>query len=173
MGIVAYCPNGHRTKVKDQFAGKKVLCPQCGARFRVVAAGATATTAAGLPVARFVPLDPASVATLPRAFALDDAARLAAQSAPIVGTSLTAEPIAAAPPPPGPAWHPRIAEQPAALWSLALPGGAPSPAMTAADLQHWLDSRQSTGGELVWRSDWTEWLPISVVFPEYIPPAAV
>jgi hypothetical protein len=171
MGIVAYCPNGHRTKVKDQFAGKKVLCPQCGARFRVAAAGSTATTADGLPVARFVPLDPATVSTLPRAFAFDDAAH--PQPAPIVGTSLTAEPIESAPLPHVPAWHPRIAEQPLAVWSLARPGGEPSPPMTAADMQHWLDARQATGAELVWRSDWTQWLPIGVVFPEYIPPVTV
>jgi len=52
MGIVAYCPNGHRIKVKDDLAGKKGICPTCAARFRIPLAGpgrdgATTTPAAG------------------------------------------------------------------------------------------------------------------------------
>ena len=35
MGIVCHCPNGHRIKVKDRFAGKRGLCPTCGATFRI------------------------------------------------------------------------------------------------------------------------------------------
>jgi hypothetical protein len=35
MGIVAYCPNDHRVKVKSDLAGKKGICPTCGARFRI------------------------------------------------------------------------------------------------------------------------------------------
>jgi len=35
MGIVAYCPSGHRMKVKDYLAGRKGICPTCGARFRI------------------------------------------------------------------------------------------------------------------------------------------
>jgi rRNA maturation protein Nop10 len=29
MGIIVECPNGHVFKVKDQYAGKKGLCPHC------------------------------------------------------------------------------------------------------------------------------------------------
>ena len=35
MGIICLCPNGHRTKLKDRFAGLRVRCPQCGEKFRV------------------------------------------------------------------------------------------------------------------------------------------
>ncbi len=35
MGIVSFCPNGHRTKLKDRFAGLRVRCPMCGAKFFV------------------------------------------------------------------------------------------------------------------------------------------
>ena len=89
MGIVAFCPQGHRVKVKDHLAGRKGICPECGTRFRIplesspdlaasplaaVAGPAVATTAAqagtsptGTPVARVVSLDAALAATLPRA----------------------------------------------------------------------------------------------------------
>ena len=30
MGIICLCPNGHRTNLKDRFAGLRVRCPQCG-----------------------------------------------------------------------------------------------------------------------------------------------
>lgn len=194
MGIVAQCPNGHRLKVKDQFAGKKVICPHCQAPFRVAAAGAVATSPANLPEARIVPLDPAIVATLPRAYALGAAPAaplpqaaplpVAQQpaAAPIVGTSLSMSPPEPALPAmtmPTPAvalpvpWHPLIAEQPLATWSIAWPGGEPSAPMAGDVMQQWLDSRQATGGELVWRSDWPAWLPIAQAFPEYVPPAPV
>jgi hypothetical protein len=98
MGIVAYCPSGHRMKVKDELAGRKGICPQCGSRFRIpyesqeapagggstrppvaVAgsepaatgpAAAPPTSASGLPVARVVSLDEDLAATLPRALPL-------------------------------------------------------------------------------------------------------
>lgn len=186
MGIVALCPNGHRIKVKDQFAGKKVMCPTCHAPFRVAA-----PAPASLPVARIVPLAPDIVATLPRAFALGAAPPSQPASATPVGGHAAAPPpepvplpvpVVAAPLPPEPAppppaftppWHPLIAEQPLATWSLAWPGGEPSAPMAADSMQQWLDSRQATGAELVWRSDWPEWRPLAHVFPEYVPPAPV
>ncbi|MFM8708355.1 MAG: hypothetical protein ACKOHK_09805, partial [Planctomycetia bacterium] len=84
MGIVCYCPNGHRVKVKDRFAGLTGLCPHCNAKFRI---GTAPPAVAGgphmpeLPLARFVPLDPAMVATLPRALPYGTAARVAAAAA--------------------------------------------------------------------------------------------
>jgi len=94
MGIVAYCPNHHRVKVKDDLAGRKGICPTCGARFRIPresqpesAAPAISEPAArgvpvaspapdsppsptGLPVAEIVSLDTDLAATLPRALPL-------------------------------------------------------------------------------------------------------
>jgi len=95
MGIEAYCPNGHRIKVKDSFAGKKGVCPTCGMKFRIPretdqqeaspskpVAGADVQTplpsvaAAGTspPLAQLLSLDPRIVATLPRAVACNVAA---------------------------------------------------------------------------------------------------
>jgi len=197
MGILAQCPNGHGIKVKDQYAGRKVTCPQCGAAFRVPAAALPAGGPARLPVARVVPLDSKIIATLPRAAALDAALPAGssvtalpvptsfvpppepAEPAPAVAAPPASFPPAAFPstppfvaPVPMAVMHPLIVEQPAAHWSLALPGGEASAPMTGLELQHWLDARQATGAELVWRSDWPDWLPIGQVFSEYLPPAA-
>jgi hypothetical protein len=35
MGIKFNCPNGHKLHVKSFLAGKKGVCPECGARFRI------------------------------------------------------------------------------------------------------------------------------------------
>lgn len=81
MGIEAFCPNGHRMKVKDHLAGRLGVCPTCGSRFRlpdvsvglspareIPARGVTASPGpAGLPLARTLSLDPAVIPTLPMA----------------------------------------------------------------------------------------------------------
>ncbi len=35
MGIKVVCPNGHKLNVKTFLAGKKGVCPHCGAKFRI------------------------------------------------------------------------------------------------------------------------------------------
>jgi hypothetical protein len=38
MGIRFSCPNGHRLNVKEHLAGKRGICPSCGAKFVIPAA---------------------------------------------------------------------------------------------------------------------------------------
>ena len=42
MGIRVYCPNGHKLNVKDSQAGRRGICPHCGAKFTIPAAADTA-----------------------------------------------------------------------------------------------------------------------------------
>ncbi len=35
MSIMVVCPNGHKLKVKDKYAGKSGRCPMCKSRIRV------------------------------------------------------------------------------------------------------------------------------------------
>jgi hypothetical protein len=197
MGIVSYCPNGHRVKVKDFQAGRRGLCPTCGAKFRIPAAstgpGAPETArpaAAGsplepeLPLARFVPLDPAAVGTLPRAlpFGSARAAALAAATAleqhkadniqererPFESEPVAPEEFASATSPP---LHPAIADRPNLSWRIAYPGGEPSEPVDAVTMQEWLAGGLAEGNELVWRADWADWLPVRDVFAEFFPGA--
>jgi hypothetical protein len=64
-----------------------------------------------------------------------------------------------------------IAEAATASWCIAVPGGQPSDAMSSSALLEWLTSGTVTGGELVWRSDWSDWRPVAEVFPDHVPPA--
>jgi hypothetical protein len=194
MGIVCQCPNGHRVKVKDHQAGKRGLCPTCGSKFSIPATtGAEPHAAPGapgipdhpqLPLARFVPLDPAVVATLPRALPFG-AARAAAEAATATAAAdeslepyaetmpLGADPLADEVTAVWPAegttreLHAAIADRPDLFWRIAYPGGDASEPVDAATMQEWLASGQAEGSELVWRADWPEWLPVRGVFPEF------
>jgi len=194
MGIVCHCPNGHRVKVKDHQAGKRGLCPTCGSKFSIpstTGAEPHAEPGAGgipdhsqLPLARFVPLDPAVVATLPRALPFG-AARAAAEAAaeaaaayeslePFAETMpLGVDPLAEEVTAVWPAeaavceLHAAIADRPNLSWRIAYPGGEASEPVDAATMQEWLAGGQAEGSELVWRADWPEWLPVRDVFSEF------
>jgi len=156
MGIVAHCPNGHRVKVKDHLAGKRGICPTCGAKFRIA-------SEPDLPVARFVPVDPAVAATLPRAVPFGTARDAAQASRAVVEAASSAAGLTAATAAPPP-FHAAIADRPDLLWRIAFPGGEPSEPVDAETMQEWITGGQAEGGELVWRADWAEWRPVQEVF---------
>jgi hypothetical protein len=180
MGIVVFCPSGHRVKVKDELAGRKGVCPECQARFRIP------RESCPIPTARVLGFDAAWAASLRRAVILSaDHAFLTSQSGGLEhrpATSPThtfqeAAPRLASPPAPRlepdapPALHRLLAAEPAATWCIAIRGGEPSAQLTAAEMQAWLGSGRPTGEELVWRSDWADWVAIRLVFPEHVPVA--
>ena len=174
MGIVSFCPVGHRVKVKAHLAGKKGVCPTCGATFRIPRATATPSLSAAarkrLPTAVVVSLDPDVAARLPLAGPLEPAPADAPSEADRMADIAAGESdIATAAGPLAVIRHPAIAAAPGLAWCLAVPGGTASEPMDAAALQAWLDARKAAGNELVWRSDWADWKPISGVFPEYLP----
>jgi hypothetical protein len=190
MGIVAFCPRGHRVKVKDELGGRKGICPKCQVRFRIPPAGTE------LPVARVVSLDPVMAERLPRAEVLgsDDLLQAAGGSVqrddgreapesdgvgvdalpPDAFEPLDFEPLDRDPAEGGAsdrpaALHPAIAERPELAWCVAVPGGEPSPPYDGPALQRWLDAGSATGAEVVWRADWAQWVPIRTVFPQFVP----
>jgi hypothetical protein len=179
MGIVVFCPNGHRINVKDSFAGRKGLCPTCGEKFRVPAAGSGITApGSALPTARLLDLDAAVAVTLPRVLPFDGAAPgPVTAAAPDIDRFAVPEPTPAAAPTfaPAPApitaqptFHPALAERPDLLWCIAFPGGEPTEPLPAESMQAWLDAGQAEGTEVVWRSDWPEWRPARDVFPDVL-----
>lgn len=175
MGIVAFCPHGHRVKVKDHLAGKKGICPTCGARFRIphesvdmppaaTATASPAATATATPIAEIVSLDAAVAERLPRALPL--ARPAAAEPAPSPWTEhARLEPVTVEP---APRLHPLIAERVDLAWCHARPGGTASAPLPAAAMQAWLESGVAAADALVWRADWEAWQPLALVFPEHL-----
>jgi GYF domain 2 len=77
MGIRFFCPNGHKLNVKTELAGKRAICPDCGARLVVPVAGAASESsiqnlpASGHPA--FQPTSPQAVAITPSAAVVEQA----------------------------------------------------------------------------------------------------
>ncbi|RLS64300.1 MAG: DUF4339 domain-containing protein [Planctomycetota bacterium] len=159
MGIIAYCPNGHRMKVKDELGNKNGLCPECGVKFRIPAKD---EQVAAVPVLKTGGQAVAS-AVLPLAAAGEPKA-LAPEATPEYMPEATPEDR---PESQARQFHPAINEQLELAWCIAFVGGEPTPPYSAEMLQDWLDAGESTGEEIVWRADWPEWLPVRQVFPEY------
>ena len=161
MGIVAFCPNGHRVKVKDALAGRKGVCPDCDARFRIP------LESCAIPTARVLSLDAAWAETLPRAVILpaDYVFSKGVFSKGALSKDVFSQRARE------PALHPAIAEKPDAEWRVAIPGGEPSAPLAGSDMQAWLAAGRATGGEVVWRSEWPDWVSIRLVFPEFVPNA--
>ncbi|MAT16778.1 MAG: hypothetical protein CMJ46_16085 [Planctomyces sp.] len=65
MSLQVACPQGHRLKISEQHAGKKVRCPKCETVFRVPAAGEVAAATASKPTTAKKPA--AKPATSPKA----------------------------------------------------------------------------------------------------------
>jgi len=54
MGIRFNCPNGHKLNVKEHLAGKRAVCPNCGAKVTIPPAE-SAAVAANDPIATTLP----------------------------------------------------------------------------------------------------------------------
>jgi hypothetical protein len=63
MGIRLQCPNGHKVHVKSFLAGKRGVCPQCGAKFDIPANPNEASDDGGGEVISVVPSSPGAAAT--------------------------------------------------------------------------------------------------------------
>ena len=56
MGIRFLCPNGHKLNVKTFLAGKRAICPQCGAK--VIVPDSSESQAADAVAAMPAPIEP-------------------------------------------------------------------------------------------------------------------
>lgn len=152
MGIICFCPNGHRTKLKDRFAGLRVRCPQCGEKFRVAPhePQKREQTSAITPILPTGPLEefdsPYSDGSPSRDMhsQLDGHVKQNTKSVPSI-----------------------LTEDPSQLWRIAPPGGQPSNAMKGAELFTLLSSSKIKADVYVWRTDWSEWKLVTTVFPDF------
>jgi hypothetical protein len=154
MGIICLCPNGHRTKLKDRFAGLRVRCPKCGDKFQV--------PKKNLPHGSKTNLQAPMPATQQTDFESpfnDD--HVLSNNERVHSVSSAATNLHPATPPP------ILQEDNRQLWRIASPGGAPSGAMTGTDLLALLSSSEISPKDYVWRTDWAEWKLVITVFPEF------
>ena len=129
MGIICLCPNGHRTKLKDRFAGLRVRCPKCGDKFQVpkknLLHGSKTNLQAPMPATQQTDFE--------SPFNDDHA----------LSNNERVHSVSSAPTNLHPAMTPPILEEDKRqLWRIASSGGVPSGAMTGPDLLALLSSSE-------------------------------
>lgn len=138
MGIRFYCPNGHRLNVKSFLAGKRGICPHCGAKVEI-------------PVADSAGQD-------------DDTESSESQQtvAPIVVSPISQVNVASSA-----ATQKTLDgfdETPDAVWYVRPPGGGQFGPASGADFRGWITEGRVSSDSLVWRDGWPDWRAAGEVF---------
>lgn len=130
MGIRFTCPNGHKLHVKTFLAGKRGVCPNCGARFLIPAAQegqeaanirSVAAATSPLPPAAPIEASPPSIiiaVTDPPAMSRSAAVPPAVTTSPVPPTQVVASAPPAAPAQTNGPTLPAVVREPAAAASL-------------------------------------------------------
>lgn len=201
MGIRFRCQAcSNKVNVKDFLAGKRGICPKCGAKFTIpeqsdpefqaaIEEPEPEAAPAAAPAA-----NPSIVVTTPSApvggmpVAAPIAAATAAGHSPQTSTAqVFAGPQFAAPqlpqqpqrpayapamPAPGYAPAPRdpFSEAPAAQWYVRHASGQQYGPAPAPTMQKWLAEGRVPGDGMVWREGWSDWQVASLIFPQLAGP---
>ncbi len=162
MGIKFRCQScDKKLHVKAFLAGKRGVCPYCGAKVRIPKESQEGQTSR--PTSR-QPADsaakPPQQKSAPAATA-KEAGRSSKDSAPTPATA--AAPHAAGNP---------IAEAPDAVWYVRPPSGGQYGPADGAIMQRWLDEGRVGADSLVWREGWPDWKIATDVFASLRQPTA-
>ena len=185
MGIRFNCQTcGGLLNIKEHLAGKRGICPKCGARIQIPAKDGEATVTPGTADTISVQLTSSAATSGPSAPPATTPARTAADAAPLVisavgENAVPASPTAVAPQPeiapaviapiannmPDP-----IAEAPDAQWYVAPAGTKDQYGPAKGDvLRAWIVDGRVAPDSLIWREGWADWRVASKVLPQMQP----
>lgn len=196
MGIRFYCPNGHKLNVKAFQAGRRGICPYCGASMMIPTESTTSSNTP-TPGQGDPPGGPFTVQPTSQPLGASTAsamARPAMQPAPgsptaawsVAPTPLElsispdpAEPMAAMPmgaanlgavsSPMTAAPPDPLTEAPTAVWYVRPAAGGQYGPATCEIMRAWLDEGRVGADSLVWREGWHDWQEARQVFPQLKP----
>lgn len=190
MGIRFFCPNGHKLHVKSFLAGKKGICPECGARMRIPTP-ATETSNARTEGAYgtneeygdldFDSLSPAIASSRPQP--IGDASKnwwddggpidISDPASGSVAVSHVDEGLSAFPDVSakvgaiGPDSQLGVLDEaPELVWYVRLKAGDQFGPANGPTMNEWLGQGRVPGDSLVWREGWAEWRRANEVFPD-------
>lgn len=149
MGVRFQCPNGHALHVKANLAGKRGICPDCGARFIVPSfSSGRVATAGGDAALGYQPSPGQSVGNTGGTV--------------IAAAARTPEPPEAAAQPPTPPQRPSAVSQQGsaaaeAVWYVRTGDTTQYGPLDAATFRQWIDQGRIADDALVWRSGWDQW----------------
>lgn len=153
MGIRLHCPNGHKLHLKSFLAGRRGICPHCGARFDIP--GERLPDApADVPPAPSVTSEQSRRSSRNRPPALhgSSAALAAIDVDRLLGLSRAGDIPAA------------IDEAPAAQWYVQLASGEQFGPADGPLMRTWLTEERVPDNARVWREGWTDWRLAGSVF---------
>lgn len=151
MGIRFHCPNGHRLNVKSELAGKKAICPDCGARLVVPAAGAASAESSihqGAAVGHPVAADGAGESRIIAAAAPSVVLRHAVS--PTVQSNEAPRAVAAS-------RQPRTV----VVWYVRPASGGQFGPIDENELCAWIADGRVVADTYVWRAGWPDWMKAS------------
>jgi hypothetical protein len=160
MGIKFHCPNGHRLNVKSFLAGKKGVCPKCGAKMRIPTASEPALVHSELVHSELdseLDEEEGDAAQHP---AKSNGAGAGVIAAPAVSAATAAQQGTAATAADDP-----IAEAPAAIWYVRPPSGGQYGPARGEIMRRWIAEGRVSSDSLVWREGWTDWQNAGKLFP--------
>lgn len=171
MGIRFFCECGHRLNVKTFLAGKKGICPECGAKFVIPEQSDPQAEKASVAPAKAQEFEPPGEGSA----LLDEPAKpsLAAQNSQRPSWSdanLEVQSAAvpaltpAAPVPPAVAEHDPIEMAGNAVWYVRHSDGGQYGPAEASIMQQWLVEGRVAGDSMVWHQGWADWKLASDVF---------
>lgn len=142
MGIRFSCPNGHKLNVKSFQAGKRGICPYCGAKFTVP-----------------------TQSILETKDQKDEAAKQISDVGPRIELPSIEVPL---PEPPQAKKNQAdpLAEDPQAVWYVRPPSGGQFGPAEADVMRTWIKEGRVTADSLVWREGWRDWAEAVKVFPK-------
>lgn len=195
MGIRFYCPNGHKLNVKEFQAGRRGICPYCGAKIQIptqstrpssrVAQQQQRSESGGTAGEADFSSPPS--ATPPDEIVMDaPVGREAATVEPVVVgpavaeveapgvTSAPESPAVTTPAGPGPSPvappHPvgvdPITEAPEMIWYVRPPSGGQFGPAAGDIMRSWLAEGRVSADSLLWREGWRDWQEAGSVFPQ-------
>jgi hypothetical protein len=153
MGIKFHCPKGHRLNVKSFLAGKKGVCPKCGAKMRIPTASEPALVHSEL-VHSEVEEEESDASHHPAKS--NGSGAIAAPAATAMATTEHSGAATADDP---------IAEAPAAIWYVRPPSGGQYGPARGEIMRRWIAEGRVSSDSLVWREGWTDWQNAGKLFP--------
>jgi hypothetical protein len=147
MGIKFHCPNGHKLNVKAFLAGKRGVCPKCGARMRIPTNSD----------ASLVDSDLEETDASQHPSKSNGAGRVAAPAVSAAPAAAGAVPVTGDDDP--------IAQAPSAIWYVRPPTGGQYGPARGDVMRRWLTEGRVSSDSLVWREGWTDWQTAGKLFP--------
>lgn len=149
MGIRFLCPNGHKLNVKSFLAGKRAICPKCGARVVVPNEDGTVEPSTAETAETEIREDESLGEAI-----LEGRPPIVAAASPVAATAVSQ------------AADDPLEESPGAVWYVRPASGGQYGPASGEIMRDWIGDGRVAADSLVWRDGWPEWRSAAAVFSQ-------